>query len=234
MKTHSITIAGLEQSNDEVCIVVKPLPFLQSLPGQFFQVFAADSDKLLPVILHPCRISTAELVLCGSIPKSWAPGTTLHLRGPRGNGFHIPPLTRRAALTTMDQLSPNRLMALADQALSDRVEVTLFTNLKLSNLAPEIEVLPLEELNQVAGWADYFGAALPHNQLNLLRNQLQLPAIRKTPLTAEIMLEVPMICDENSACGVCAVSTSRGWRLACKDGPVFNLDDLLTEERTRE
>jgi hypothetical protein len=27
-------------------------------------------------------------------------------------------------------------------------------------------------------------------------------------------------------CGVCGVKGRRGWRLACKDGPVFDLNDL--------
>ena len=230
VKTHSVIITGLEQINDEVCVQLKAQPFLQPSPGQFFQAFAADSDDLLPTLLYPCRVSPAELVLCGDIPKSWVPGTELHLHGPRGNGFHLPPLTRRAALTTLDVFSLNRIMALADTALSSGMEVTLFTDLHLSGLAPEIEVLPLEELNQVRDWADYLAAVLLPNQVNAFRNELKLNSGRKIPCSAEIMLEMPMICDETSACGVCAVNTSRGWRLACKDGPVFGLDDLLPED----
>jgi NAD(P)H-flavin reductase len=230
VKTHSVTITGLEQINDEVCVQIKPQPFLQPIAGQFFQVFAADSNDLLPTLLHPCRMSSTELVLCGDIPKSWMPGTELHLRGPRGNGFHIPPLTRRVALTTLDHFNVNHLMALAAASLANSAEVTLFTNQPLSDLAPEIEVLPLEELNQIKDWADYLAAVLLPNQVNAFRNGLQLNAGRKIPFSAEVMLEMPMICDESSACGVCAVYTSRGWRLACKDGPVFALDDLLPED----
>lgn len=230
MKTHSVIISGLEQINDEVCIQIKTPSFLQPVAGQFFQAFAADPDDLLPILLHPCRISAAELVLCGEIPKSWAPGTELHMRGPRGNGFHLPPLAHRVALTTLDRFSLNRLMPLAETALARNAEVTLFTDLPLSDLAPEIEVLPLDELSQARDWADYLAAVLLPNQVNTFRNGLQLNGGRKTPCTAEVMLEVPMICDETSACGVCAVTTSRGWRLACKDGPVFALDDLHIED----
>jgi hypothetical protein len=229
VKTHTVTITGLEQINDEVCVQIKTQSFLQPIAGQFFQVFSVDSDDLLPSLLYPCRVSANELVLCGDIPKSWTPGIELHLRGPRGNGFHIPPLTRRVALTTLDQLSINRLLTLADQALSNRIEVTLFTNQQLSNLAPEIEILPLEELNQVRDWSDYLAAVLLPREVNTFRNGVQLNGSRKTPCMAEIMLEIPMICDESSACGVCSVYTNRGWRLACKDGPVFALDDLPEE-----
>ncbi len=169
MKTHSVKISGLEQVNGEVCVQLKTQPFLQPSAGQFFQAFAADSEDLLPTLLYPCRVSSTELLLCGDIPKSWVPGTDLHLRGPRGNGFHLPPLTRRLALTSL-------------------------------------------------------------GQINAFRNCLKLIPGRKTPFTVEILLEISMICDESSACGVCSVYTNRGWRMACKDGPVFALDDLPGED----
>lgn len=230
VKTHSVIISGLEQMNDEVCIRIKTPMFVQPVAGQFFQAFAVDSDNLLPILLYPCRVSTAEMLLCGDIPKSWMPGTDLHIRGPRGNGFHLPPLTRRVALTTLDHYNMNRLMPLAEAALISRAEVSVFTNQALSDLAPEIEVLPLEEIGQVMDWADYLAVVLKPGQVNAFHNRLQLNAGRKTSFAAEIMVEIPMICDESSGCGVCAVYTSRGWRLACKDGPVFALDDLLSED----
>jgi hypothetical protein len=232
MKTHTVNISGLEQINDEVCVQIKTQPFVQPIAGQFFQASAADSSDLLPTLLYPCRITPTELVLCGEIPKGWTPRTELHIRGPRGNGFHLPPLTRRVALTTLDHFSVNRIMALADMALAANAEVTLFTNKPLSDLAPEIEILPLEELSQVKDWADYLAAVLLPNQVTSFRNGLQLNSGRKIPCTAEVQLEFPMICDETSACGVCAVYTSRGWRLACKDGPVFTLDDLPGEDNS--
>jgi hypothetical protein len=230
VKTHSVTISGLEQINGEICVQLKTQPFLQPIAGQFYQAFAADSEDLLPTLLYPCRVSSTELLLCGDIPKSWTPGTELHLRGPRGNGYHLPPLTRRVALTTLDLYNVNRLLALADTALTNRAEVSLFTNQHPSDLAPEIEVLPLEELTQAKDWADYLAAVLPPDQVNAFRNSLMLIPGRKTPFTVEIMLEISMICDESSACGVCSVFTSRGWRMACKDGPVFELDDLPGED----
>jgi dihydroorotate dehydrogenase electron transfer subunit len=230
VKTHLVTITGLEQINGEVCVQIKTLSFQLPIAGQFFQVFASDSEELLPSLLYPCRVNSNELLLCGDIAKSWMPGTELHLRGPRGNGFHLPPLTRRVALTTLDHISLNRLMTLADAALANRAEVSLFTNQQLTNLAPEIEVLPLDELNQLKDWADYLAAVLRPGQVNALRSSLQLIPGIKTPFNTEVMLETPMICDESSACGVCAVVTNRGWRLACKDGPVFALDDLVSED----
>ena len=139
-------------------------------------------------------------------------------------------MTRRLALTSLDQCNVNRLLALADTALVNRTEVSLFTNQHPSDLAPEIEVLPLEELTQAKDWADFLAAVLQPGQINAFRNCLKLIPGRKTPFTVEILLEISMICDESSACGVCSVYTNRGWRMACKDGPVFALDDLPGED----
>jgi hypothetical protein len=36
-----------------------------------------------------------------------------------------------------------------------------------------------------------------------------------------------MPCAGLADCGVCAVELRRGWKLACKDGPVFDLRDIL-------
>jgi len=37
---------------------------------------------------------------------------------------------------------------------------------------------------------------------------------------------VPMPCGGLGDCGLCAVDLKRGWKLACKDGPVFDLNEL--------
>ena len=36
-----------------------------------------------------------------------------------------------------------------------------------------------------------------------------------------------MPCGGAAECGICAVPFGRGWKLACKDGPVFELNPLL-------
>jgi NAD(P)H-flavin reductase len=41
------------------------------------------------------------------------------------------------------------------------------------------------------------------------------------------LVVAPMPCGGLAECGVCAVTTRRGWKLACKDGPVFDLGELI-------
>lgn len=234
VKTHSTSITSLEQVNNSLCVRINGPSFLRGLPGQFFQAFAVCEDSLLPTLLYPCKDEEDSLLLSGSIPKGWQPGTELHLRGPRGNGFHLPPLARRIVLTTLDKVNVNRLLPLAELALQNGASVTLFTDTHQPNLAPEIEVLPLEELSGIKEWADTVAAVLHHHELSAFFQKLDLIPGRKIPFEGQIMLDVPMICDEASACGLCAVRTSKGWKLACKDGPVFPLEDLIGLDVTNE
>ena len=49
----------------------------------------------------------------------------------------------------------------------------------------------------------------------------------KVRFEAQVLVLVPMPCGGMGECGVCAVKIQRGWKLACKDGPVFDLEDLI-------
>lgn len=230
MKIHQASISEMTALNNEACLRLEWAVSLKTFPGQFFQVFAHDTSELLPTLLFPCGGDVIGQLFCGNIPKDWLPGTVLHLRGPRGNGFHLPPLARRVALTTLDTISINRLLPLADQALKNGAEITILTDENHEHLAPEIEVLSLTELSRIKNWTDYLAAALPPTKVNTLTRSLEMLPGKGVPFTAEVMLDTPMICDENSACGVCSVNTARGWKLACKDGPVFSLEEIISEE----
>ena len=215
--------------NGESCLRLDSDAMVNCNPGQFLQAFAEESGDLLPSLLFPCGVEGPPL-FCGVFPRHWLPGTRIHLRGPRGNGFHLPPLARRVVLTSMDEFSFNRLLPLAAQALRNGAEVTLVTDTIPSELAPEIEVLPLNEVGGIKSWADSLVAVLPYEKITSFIRALELVPGNPLPFQAEVMVDNPMICDESSSCGVCAVLTSNGWKLACKDGPVFPLEDLMVEE----
>jgi len=44
---------------------------------------------------------------------------------------------------------------------------------------------------------------------------------------AQVLVVTPMPCGGLAECGVCAFTTRRGWKMACKDGPVFDLSELI-------
>jgi len=47
------------------------------------------------------------------------------------------------------------------------------------------------------------------------------------PCPAQALVHQIMPCGALAGCGACAVETRLGWKLACNDGPVFDLIDLL-------
>jgi dihydroorotate dehydrogenase electron transfer subunit len=74
-------------------------------------------------------------------------------------------------------------------------------------------------------WADQVCAALPHDQLLLLRDTIQHLKYRWERGFASALLDGPIVCGVG-ACGVCAIETRKGWRMLCADGPVFDLRDV--------
>ncbi|KAF0111159.1 MAG: hypothetical protein FD147_1097 [Chloroflexi bacterium] len=229
MKTHTGRLAGLVVMNEEVCIQIECPPLNHAFPGQYLLAFSAESSELLPTVLFPCWKYRDGIIFTGKIPKDWIPGILLSLRGPFGNGFHLPPLAKQTVLTTLDLSNINRLLMLAELALVKGAEVTLLTDAPTAQLAPEIEVLPISVLGEIKSWGDYFAAILPVSAIQKLNNELSLSFGHSAPFTAEIMVETPLVCADSIACGVCSVLTTKGWKHACKDGPVFSLDELVAE-----
>jgi hypothetical protein len=109
--------------------------------------------------------------------------------------------------------------------------VTLFTSAPLPALPSSIEIYPLASLPDALTWADCLAIDLPLEALGGLRSRLGLKKGDRLMLPAPALVYTPMPCGGLAECGACAVparavSARRGYRLACKDGPVFKLDEL--------
>ena len=150
---------------------------------------------------------------------------TLALRGPLGQGFSLPENARRLALISLAE-SPARLLPLASQAVKEHLAVALFTDAPLAGLPAALEIQPLSALSEALSWADFIALELPLGALPELRPRLGLSAADRLPCPAQALITTPMPCAGMAECGACAVPSQRGWKLACKDGPVFNLNEL--------
>jgi hypothetical protein len=167
------------------------------------------------------------------LPAAWGPGTSLVLRGPLGRGFSLD--GQRLALAALGD-TVTRLLPLAGDALQRGDAVTLFTNAPLPALPASIEIYPLGSLPDALIWADCLAIDLPLEALAGLRASLGLQKGDRLSLPAQALVFMPMPCGGLAECGACAVPTyrpleqrsleQRRYRLACKDGPVFNLDEL--------
>jgi len=135
-------------------------------------------------------------------------------------------------------------------ALEQNASVGLVTELEVPDLPPEVEIQPLSKLTEITHWADFLAVDTLPESLSALRQNLGLSQQAKVPIEAQAVFEshlrrsrrtaprrVPgpngvlvitsMPCGGMADCGVCAVTTHRGWKMACKHGPVFDLFDLI-------
>lgn len=193
------------------------------------------SESPLPVPVFSAGSVPGGFLMAPPIPLTWQPGTTLSLRGPLGKGFSLPPSARRVALVALTE-TPARLKPLLASALEQSAALVLVSDLEFPDLPLEVEIQPVSALADVAQWADYLAIDTTRESLLGLREKLGCGEQARAKFArsslagqagkAQVLVVTPMPCGGLAECGVCAVTTRRGWKMACKDGPVFDLREL--------
>ncbi len=203
-------------------------PQLVPAPGQYLLAHAlTEPDAPLPHPVFAAGGHSTGFYAAHPLPVAWTPGTQVSLRGPLGRGFNLPPAARKVALVAFGG-NCSRLLSLLEPALAQKAEITLLAEHLPENLPPALEILPISALTETTQWADYLAIDAPRSALATIHGSL-LP---DSPLNyhgyaTEILIETPLPCGGMAECGVCAIHTKRGYRLACKDGPVFELKTTL-------
>jgi NAD(P)H-flavin reductase len=163
-----------------------------------------------------------SLPITGSLPESWLPGTQVLLRGPFGNGFNPPKRACRIALVALET-NPGRLIPLISAATGQGAEVALFSESDQVSLPLTVELQKLRDLSKGLRWADYLAADVNLKNIQLMETLPRIP----TSLISEILISAPMPCGGMAKCGICSLHTRKGSKLACEDGPVFNLREIV-------
>ena len=195
------------------------------VPGQYYLVFAHGMNEPLATPLFFAGRNNGDWLLAGQFPTFWQPGTRLSWRGPLGHGFALPLAARRVALAAWEHPATS-LPALVGLALAQSASVVWYSSHLPEWLPSSVEVLPPESLPEVWDWADYLALECGLAHLPQLTRTLNLTTNNRPGCTTEILLHTPLTCGGMGECGVCAVRSSHGFKLACKDGPVFNLEQL--------
>lgn len=203
-------------------------------PGQYLLAHADGSDAPLPVPVFSAESNPQGFLAAPLLPTAWNPGTRLHLRGPFGHGFVIPSSARRVALVAWDNF-PARLAPLVNLAYTQEAAVTLVSETQPDDLSLQVEVQPFSVLNEVVKWADFIAVDVARESLNQLRERFGFDQLARgrvgsgifIPNEVQILVSTPMPCGGVGECGVCAVHIKHNWKMACKDGPVFALKDLI-------
>jgi hypothetical protein len=193
-------------------------------PGQY--LLAADaSDSPLPVPLFYTDFSPSGFITAPPLPDSWRPGQEIHLRGPLGRGFTLPISARRVALVAYDD-TPARLMGLIRLALRQGAAMALVSDSASEHLPNEVEVQPLSIISEVCDWSDYTALDVARENLPALKKRLGLPNQATALKEVQVLIRTLIPCGGVAECGVCAVTVKSQWKMACKDGPVFDWDEI--------
>ncbi len=200
-------------------------------PGQYLAARCGEDGQA--VLAHPLFTAWSApggMRVAPPLPPGWQPGCELELRGPLGHGFSLPAPARHMGLVALDA-SPARLLPLAELALAQGGEVTLFcdisgTELPWRSLPAALEISPAALLREALPWADYLAFDAPVSHLSELRRLVGLKPGDHLACPAEVLVPAVMPCAGLAGCGVCAVPAHRGWLLTCEDGPVFTWERL--------
>lgn len=217
-----VTEIQLDSGGNLVAWISCP-PQVIPAPGQY--VITVGGDSVLPASLFSGKRSDNGFLAAPPVPSNWTPGTEVQLRGPLGKGFQLPAQAQRLAFAAMDSTSA-RLLPLAHQALKDNRSVALFTDAPLPPIPLALEVHPLSALPEFISWADFLAVDLPVQALPRLRETFGLSPEGYLPCLGQALVLAQMPCGTLADCGVCALKVRGTWKLACKEGPVFKLNDL--------
>jgi len=194
-------------------------------PGQYLLAGAASHPDPLPVSLFSTESTLNSFTACAPIPEAWTPGTEIYLRGPLGHGFTLPPSVRQVALFAFDD-SPARMLGLLHSALKQNAAVVLVCDESELQLPDEVEVQPYSALEEILEWADYVALDVMRENLSRLKEIVGKKNQMSVKKDAQVLIRTPMPCGGVADCGVCAVTSKSGWKLSCKDGPVFDWDEI--------
>jgi hypothetical protein len=198
-------------------------PTLIPAPGQYLLV-SGDMDFTLPDPVYRTD-SMPDGFLAAPAPGTWHAGMDLSLRGPFGRGFELPATARRVVLVPFAAAS-SRLQPLIPLALEQDAAVVLVSDRGGEHLPDAVEVQPRAELGEILSWADWIAFDIEREELPELRALLGKADQFQALKDASIFVHTPVPCGGAAECGVCAVVTKSGWRMACKDGPVFRWGEI--------
>lgn len=194
-------------------------------PGQYLLAGFASGLDLLPVSLYSTEIALEGFITSSQTPVSWTPGTEITLRGPLGRGFELPPTARNVVLVQLAE-APMRLLGLIRPALAQGASVVLVSDSDGGSLPDDVEIQPLSALKETLVWGDYFAFDIEREKLSGLIESLGVAKQKLVGKDAQVLLYTPVPCGGLADCGICAVQLNSTWKMACKDGPVFDFWEI--------
>ena len=225
--------------------------------GQFFNIVARFPTSYDPLLRRPYsvyRAHAAESILSFLVRpfgrgSAWLAerkiGERLGMLGSLGNSFALDPRAQRLVMLA-GGVGVAPLVMLSDEAAAKGLDVVFLMGaadaaglLPASELSDNVEYvvatdngsrghhgLATDLVAEYVGWADQIFACGPEPMYATLRAVTDpLRFNRKPPI--QISVERGMACGLGACLG-CVVETRRGMIASCVQGPVFDLDELVT------
>lgn len=207
------------------CVHVPMKGMKHFVPGQYVTAIALESDEILPSMLFPLDWDENGILLPVPERVNWQVGNSLKLHAPLGNGFKLPLSARRLAL--LDPAgSAERLLPILKLPQAGEAAIVVLREAADLELPEEVEALPVSALSEILDWADYIALdwAFTESIMNLPGFGFTKGSSNRAEI--QVLMRFPVVCGLNAECGLCSVKTRRGWKLGCKEGPVFDWNDL--------
>jgi hypothetical protein len=231
MKKQTVVVHRVSQRFGLPAITIRTEQPLVFVPGQYLAASSkSENDSQIPFSLFIESSSEHEISIGSPAPPNWNPGHEISFRGPLGHGFSLPVMLKRLAIIGFDD-HPGRLMALVNLARNLNVDIAMAGNF-ISNpviardIPANVELTKLDHLDDLFTWADFIALDVPSYRIQELSEILQSTTSKVPRGDMQVLIYTSMPCAAIAECGICAVKTIKGYKLACQDGPVFNLKDI--------
>ena len=218
-------------------------------PGQFVMVRCGE-DTLLRRPLSVHQVDGDKIALLFSIAGKgtrWLSqrqtGETIDIFGPMGNGFTLPD-TPQDILLVAGGIGIAPLVFLAEKAAEQHHNVTLLLGTaSKTNLVPD-DIIPIRtnifvtedgssgHRGLVTDWLSSNHSFIQKpiftcGPLPMYRTMVQMPELKDKHV--QVSLEIMMGCGVG-VCYGCTIKTKNGLKQVCKDGPVFDFEDVIWDE----
>jgi dihydroorotate dehydrogenase electron transfer subunit len=217
----------------------------EARPGQFVMVRCGEETVLRrPLSIH--RMEGDRFALLYAVigqGTQWLaerqPDDRLDVLGPLGKGFSVHADSRKLLLVAGGMgIAP--LTFLADRAMGEGREVIILygtANKDRYHLTTGVTEVTATEDGSV-GYRGMVTELIPQyletseqifacGPFPMYKAMSQMPELKNRPV--QVSLEMRMGCGMGT-CYACTIRTRQGRKQVCKDGPVFNLNDIILEE----